>query len=178
MTLKFTVHRNTGVFPLLSKGLEPATSCAKDQDATTAPARRNMWETESLNWALFMLQWFIRFTEFNEISAPFRKTILSRDQAKIASVSIAIPTFYRKCCFSCYDIFRRVRILLQYYMEENFESINMCSYQYFTTITFYVSYFYPYLFIYISLDFLLWFNEGSSYNKSRYISWKTKIQQD
>ena len=38
------------------KGLEPATSCVRDQDATTAPAR-HMWETGSLNWVQFMLQW-------------------------------------------------------------------------------------------------------------------------
>ena len=52
-----------------------ATSCVRDQDATTAPAR-HMWETGSLNWAQFMLQWFIRFpefTEFSESSAPFSK---------------------------------------------------------------------------------------------------------
>ena len=57
------------------KGLEPATSCVRDQDAITAPARQ-MWETGSLNWDKFMLQWFIRFpdfSEFNESSVPFRK---------------------------------------------------------------------------------------------------------
>ena len=60
------------------KGLKPATSCVRDQDASTAPARQ-MWETGSLNRGQFMLQWFIRFPEFNEFtyfnerSAPFRK---------------------------------------------------------------------------------------------------------
>ena len=40
---------------------------------------RHMWETGSLNWAQFMLKWFIRFpefavfTEYNESSGPFRK---------------------------------------------------------------------------------------------------------
>ena len=40
---------------------------------------KHMWETGSLNWAQFMLQWFIRFpefaefTEFNKSSAPFMK---------------------------------------------------------------------------------------------------------
>ena len=47
------------------KRLEPATSCVRDQDVTTAPVR-HMWETGSLNWAQFMLQWFIRFPEFTE----------------------------------------------------------------------------------------------------------------
>ena len=30
----------------------PATSCVRDQDTTTAPAR-HLWETGSLNWVLF-----------------------------------------------------------------------------------------------------------------------------
>ena len=38
------------------KGLEPVTSCIRDQDATTVPAR-HMWETASLNQTQFMLQW-------------------------------------------------------------------------------------------------------------------------
>ena len=52
-----------------------ATSCVRVQDATTVPAR-HMWETGSLNWAQFMLQWFIwfpEFAEFSESSASFRK---------------------------------------------------------------------------------------------------------
>ena len=52
-----------------------ATSCVRDQDATTAPVW-HMWETGSLNSAQFMLQWFIsfpEFAEFSESSAPFRK---------------------------------------------------------------------------------------------------------
>ena len=65
----------TKIFFITVKGLEPATSCARSQNATTVPAR-HMWETGSLNWPQFMLQWFIRFpefAEFNESSAPFRK---------------------------------------------------------------------------------------------------------
>ena len=60
------------------KGLEPATFCVRDQDATTAPVR-HMWETGSLSWSQFMLQWFIsfpefaEFTEFNESATLFRK---------------------------------------------------------------------------------------------------------
>ena len=34
---------------------------------------KHMWETGSLNWAQFMVQWFIRFPEFNESPTPFRK---------------------------------------------------------------------------------------------------------
>ena len=58
-----------------TRACHPATSCVRDQHATTAPARHS-WEIVSLNWAQFMLQWFIsffEFTEFSESSAPFRK---------------------------------------------------------------------------------------------------------
>ena len=41
----------------------PSTSCVRDQDATTVSVR-HMWETGSLIWPQFMLQWFIRFPEF------------------------------------------------------------------------------------------------------------------
>ena len=60
------------------KGLEPAISCVRNQDVATVPSI-HMWGTGSLNWAQIMLQWFIRFSEFveitgfNERSAPFRK---------------------------------------------------------------------------------------------------------
>ena len=62
------------------KGLEPATSCGRDQYATTVPAR-HMWEAGSLNWVQFMPQWFIRFPEFakfNESSDPLRKNSIGR----------------------------------------------------------------------------------------------------
>ena len=54
----------------------PATSCVRDQDATPVPAR-HMWETRSLNWAQFRLQWFIRFPEFNEFLFHLGKTPMS-----------------------------------------------------------------------------------------------------
>ena len=56
----------TKIIVMTVKGLEPDTSCVRDQYATRAPAR-HMWKTGSLYWTQFMLQWFIRF------SAPFRK---------------------------------------------------------------------------------------------------------
>ena len=61
------------------KGFKPATSCGRDHNASIAPAR-HMWETEILNWAQFIHQWFIRYPEFAEItkfnksSASFGKT--------------------------------------------------------------------------------------------------------
>ena len=49
----------------------PSTSRVRDQDATTVPAW-HLWETRSFNWAQFMLQWFIRYPEFAELSEfPF-----------------------------------------------------------------------------------------------------------
>ena len=63
----------TKVLVITIKELEPVTSCVRDQDATTGPAR-HMWETGSLNWSQFMLQWFFRFHHFSESSAHLRKT--------------------------------------------------------------------------------------------------------
>ena len=61
------------IFVIIVKLLEPATSCVSYQDATTAPAR-HMWETGSLNWSQFMLQWFIWFPEFTEFLFYLGKT--------------------------------------------------------------------------------------------------------
>ena len=60
------------IFVITVNGFKHAISCVRDQDATTAPARHTL-ETGSLNWAQFMLLRFIRWSEFNESSAPFRK---------------------------------------------------------------------------------------------------------
>ena len=49
------------------RGLEPATSCVRGQDATTVSAR-HVWEIGSLNWTPFILQWYISFT-------PLRKKL-------------------------------------------------------------------------------------------------------
>ena len=74
-----TVNNVTKIFFIPVKGFEPGTSCVRDQDATAAPAR-HMWETGSLNGPQVRLQWlnrfphFHEFIEFNESSAPFRKT--------------------------------------------------------------------------------------------------------
>ena len=71
----FTKFSVTKVFVITVKGLEPATSCVRDHDATRAPAR-HMWETGSFNWSQLMLPWFSifpEFAEFNESSAPFKK---------------------------------------------------------------------------------------------------------
>ena len=75
LILNVSTEFSDKIFIITVKGLELGTSCVRDQDATTAPAR-HLWEAGSLNWAQFMLQWFIRFsefTEFNESSVPFRK---------------------------------------------------------------------------------------------------------
>ena len=64
------------------KGLEPAISCVRDQDASTTQAR-HMWETESLNGpqiyacVIYQIPWIREITEFNESYAPFKKTPIS-----------------------------------------------------------------------------------------------------
>ena len=60
---------------ITAKGFKPAISCVRDQNATTAPTR-HLWETESLNWLQFMLQWFIRIDEFAEFRLHLGKTPL------------------------------------------------------------------------------------------------------
>ena len=73
----------TKIFAITIKWLEPATSCVRDQDATTVSAR-HMWETGSLNWVQFMLRWLIRFPEFTESTelngsyTPFKKNTISK----------------------------------------------------------------------------------------------------
>ena len=58
-----SANSETKIFVITVKWFEPAISCTRDQDATTGPAR-HMWETGSLKWLQFMLQWFIQFPEF------------------------------------------------------------------------------------------------------------------
>ena len=53
----------------------PATSCVRDQNATTVPA---MWKAGSLRLLQFMLQSFIRFPEFTEFTFHLRKTPIWR----------------------------------------------------------------------------------------------------
>ena len=101
------------IFVIIDKGLEPATNHLLCKDATTAPSR-HMWETRSLNWFQFMLQWFIRFpgfTEFNESSAPFRKKL--HNVAHYATNNFRQMTYNNgrtkaghKCqCFSQFTLF-------------------------------------------------------------------------
>ena len=78
------------------KGLEPATSCTRDQDATTTPAR-HMWETASidLNWLKFMIQWFIsghEFAEFSEFLFHIGKTPMAYQFTRITPISF--PTSF------------------------------------------------------------------------------------
>ena len=68
------------VYSKRTRTCHSSTSCVRDQNATTAPAR-HIWDTGSLNWTLFMLQWFIKFpefTEFSESSALLGKTPMCR----------------------------------------------------------------------------------------------------
>ena len=69
--LKETFKVSLKIFVITLKGLEPATSCVRDQDATTAPVR-HIWEKGSLNWPQFMRGRFIRLTELAEFTLNFR----------------------------------------------------------------------------------------------------------
>ena len=59
--------KNICYYSKRARTCHPAISCVRDQDASTAPAR-HMWETGSLNWTQFMLQWIMWFPEFAEFS--------------------------------------------------------------------------------------------------------------
>ena len=62
------------IWRLLLKGFRPAASHVGDQDATTAPTRHR-WETGSLNWPQFILQWFIRIPELTEFPFHLERTL-------------------------------------------------------------------------------------------------------
>ena len=103
-----TLNSVTKIFVIMVKGFKPATSCARDQDATTAPARHR-WETGSLNWSQFMLQWFIRFpkfTEFTEFLFQLGKTPLRIESHLFATQgkeTLVIQRQYQRnfiCCTS------------------------------------------------------------------------------
>ena len=71
--LNFFIEFGDKIFVITVKGFEPATTCVRDQDAATVPARQ-MWETGSLNWApshasvIYQIPW-IRWIHW--ISVPF-----------------------------------------------------------------------------------------------------------
>ena len=75
----------------------PATFSVRHQDATTVPAR-HMWETESLNWGQFMLQWFIRFPEFSEFLLHLGKTPLLLLLCRLGACS------QRLCNLGCFGM--------------------------------------------------------------------------
>ena len=90
VTIEFFLHVFTEFTKLSDKNIcnynkrawtcHPATSCVRDQDATTAPAT-HMWETGYLKWqqfTLWMLWWFIRFPEFAEFPFHLEKTPFHR----------------------------------------------------------------------------------------------------
>ena len=61
-----------------------ATSCLRDQNATTAPGR-HMWERGSLNWAQFMLHSDYQFPWIRWIQrkfCPFRKNSINSHKLK------------------------------------------------------------------------------------------------
>ena len=76
-------HYNKG-----ARTCHPATSCVRDQDATTSPVR-HMWETISLNWAQFMLQWFIRFSATSYVRHQDATTVPARHMWETGSLNSA-----------------------------------------------------------------------------------------
>ena len=60
----------TKIFVITVKWLEPATSCVRDQDATTVPA---IWIFKLSPIHASMIMSFPEFTEFSQSSVPFRK---------------------------------------------------------------------------------------------------------
>ena len=78
----------TKIFVVTVKGFEPATSCVRDDNATTEPAR-HMWETGSPNWLFhasvtYLIHWMHR------ISIPFRENSIVSLWRNALSVSSAI----------------------------------------------------------------------------------------
>ena len=69
-SLTFEFSRNVFTEMFVIKRFKLAASPVGDQNAASVPRRR--WETGTLNWPQFMLQWFIRFPKFAEFTEfPF-----------------------------------------------------------------------------------------------------------
>ena len=80
---------------LLLKRLKLATSCVRYQDATTAPAS-HMWKTGSLNSAQFILQWFIRLSEFTDIT-KFNECSPTFMKNSIVNINVTFDVFNIMC---------------------------------------------------------------------------------
>ena len=74
------------------KGFKPVTFSVRDLDATREPARQR-WLTGFLNWLQFMLQWFIRFLEFNELPFHLGKMRRTIDEITITCISVRCSCF-------------------------------------------------------------------------------------
>ena len=68
----------TKIFVITVKGLKPATSSVRGQDATTVLARHMYVKGRISKLTQFMLQWFIRFVEFTEFLFHLGKTAMER----------------------------------------------------------------------------------------------------
>ena len=77
--------------------LKPAASCLKNPDTSTVPDWYSQWRG-SLNWALFMFQWFFRFPEFTEFQFYLGKTPFS-------------PQLWRSCLRSRYWLMAKITML-------------------------------------------------------------------
>ena len=84
--------KNICLYSKRARTCHQTTSCVKDQDATSVSARY-MWKTGSLNWAHFMLPWFIWFPEFVE----FTEFLFHLGKTAI-SVNFPIHLFTKVAC--------------------------------------------------------------------------------
>ena len=91
---------------LYKRLFEPAISCVRDQDATTAPARH------TLNWLQFMLQWFVRFPNIAEFihfpfhfgKSPYEQILLKKTRMHFSRMCTTLFNGRLSCnpCPSCH----------------------------------------------------------------------------
>ena len=80
---------------LSSKGLKLATSCARQQDATTVPTQ-HIWETESLNWTQFMLR---------DLSHSLNSLNSMKVLLHLGKTPSRVFVLFSCCCVNCF-VFR------------------------------------------------------------------------
>ena len=94
MFLLNLLNSASNLFVMTVRGLEPATSCVRDQDDSTAPARY-IWEKGSLNWAQFIFQYLSdSLNSLNHwIPVPFRENSISlMCPDDLLSLTVSSPT--------------------------------------------------------------------------------------
>ena len=107
----------------MARACHTATSCVRDQDATTAPARHT-WETRSLNWAQFMLQWIqgipVPFRENSANSGTMRYWLFSfvGTNFTLALVQGIFDSVHPQFCYKKWLFWQVVRFILKKFISE------------------------------------------------------------